>query len=140
MAEGWDEGRDSREEYGTLPPQVSGTRTMAGGISVHAVDVASGRVARGLFVRLTRVEADGTQSTVAEGHIGQTGTLDHPVTTGEGVTEGTYELLLHIGDFFAQSPRFLDIVPFRFRVFDAAQHYHLPIKFTPWGFSLYRGA
>ena len=113
---------------------------MAGGISVHAVDVASGRVARGLFVRIERLDANGARETLAEGRIGANGTLDHPITNGEDVTEGTYELTLHIGDFFAQSPRFLDTVPFRFRVFDAAQHYHLPVKFTPWGFSLYRGA
>jgi len=53
-------------------------------------------------------------------------------------------VLFHIGAFFAESasppPPFLELVPFRFRVFDASLHYHLPIKFTPWGFSLYRGA
>jgi 5-hydroxyisourate hydrolase len=31
-------------------------------------------------------------------------------------------------------------VPFRFTIADAAQHYHLPFKFTPWGFSLFRGS
>lgn len=115
---------------------------MAGGISVHAVDVASGRVARGLLVRIDRLEEGGTRRRIAEGRIGANGTLDHPVTAGEGVAEGTHEVLFHVGDFFsgAAPHRFLDVVPFRFRVFDAAQHYHLPIKFTPWGFSLYRGA
>lgn len=117
---------------------------MAGGISVHAVDVASGRVARGLLVQIDRIEEDGARRRIAEGRIGPNGTLPHPVAEGEGVGEGIHEVLLHVGAFFAEAsdppPPFLEIVPFRFRVFDPAQHYHLPIKFTPWGFSLYRGA
>ena len=75
---------------------------------------------------------------------GPDGTFDHPVTRGEGVEAGLHEVLFHLGDFYAGTkdppPRFLEVVPFRFRVFDPALHYHLPIKFTPWGFSLYRGA
>jgi len=31
-------------------------------------------------------------------------------------------------------------VPFRFTVSAPDQHYHLPFKFTPWGFSLFRGS
>jgi 5-hydroxyisourate hydrolase len=30
-------------------------------------------------------------------------------------------------------------MPFRFGIADPAQHYHLPLKVTPWGFSLFRG-
>ena len=36
-------------------------------------------------------------------------------------------------------PAFLEVVPYRFGVADLAQHYHLPLKMTPWGFSLFRG-
>ena len=34
---------------------------------------------------------------------------------------------------------FQEVVPFRFGIDDPAQHYHLPLKFTPWGFTLFRG-
>ncbi|WP_439597784.1 hydroxyisourate hydrolase [Falsiroseomonas sp.] len=114
------------------------------GISVHAVDVASGRPGLGMKVEIHRILPDGGRQAVAEGRLGADGALDHPVTQGQGVQEGVHEVLFHIGDFFAEShnppPPFLELVPFRFRVFDAMLHYHLPIKFTPWGFSLYRGA
>jgi 5-hydroxyisourate hydrolase len=116
----------------------------AGGISVHAVDVARGRVAEGLAVRIERIAPDGARVTVAEGRIGADGALHHAVAQGDGVEEGEHEVLLRIGDFHratcCDAPPFLDVVPFRFRVFDRAQHYHLPIKFTPYGYSLYRGA
>ena len=39
----------------------------------------------------------------------------------------------------APKPAFLEIVPYRFGIADLAQHYHLPVKMTPWGFSLFRG-
>jgi len=31
-------------------------------------------------------------------------------------------------------------VPVRFVIQDATQRYHLPILFTPWGYSYYRGS
>lgn len=117
---------------------------MAGGISVHAVDVARGRVAEGMAVRIDRLAPDGSRRTIAEGRIGADGLLDYPVARGAGVEPGEHEVLMDIGAFLAatgsDAPPFLGTVPFRFRVFDTAQHYHLPIKFTPFGYSLYRGA
>lgn len=117
---------------------------MAGGISVHAVDVARGCVAEGMALRIDRLASDGSRVTIAEGRIGPNGLLDHPVVQGVGVEAGEHEVLMQIGAFLAATgstaPPFLDVVPFRFRVFDMAQHYHLPIKFTPFGYSLYRGA
>jgi 5-hydroxyisourate hydrolase len=117
---------------------------MAGGISIHAVDVARGRVAEGLLVQIDRLDPDGGRRRIAEGRIGAQGALDHPVARGEGVEAGEHEVLLHLGAFHAatqgNAARFLDVVPFRFRITDAAEHVHLPIKFTPFGYSLYRGA
>ena len=58
---------------------------------------------------------------------------------------GVYEATFHVGEWYrAQkvalpSPAFLETVPYRFGVADLAQHYHLPLKMTPWGFSLFRG-
>ena len=38
------------------------------------------------------------------------------------------------------TPNFLGLVPIRFRIRDASQRYHLPVLFTPWGYSYYRGS
>ncbi|MBP2296189.1 hydroxyisourate hydrolase [Azospirillum rugosum] len=118
---------------------------MAGGISVHAVDVARGVPAQGMRVELFALR-DGGRALLAEGVLGANGALDHPVTAGQGVTAGAFEAVFHIGDYqraagvAVGSPAFLEEVPFRFTVTDVDQHYHLPLKFTPWGFSLFRGA
>jgi 5-hydroxyisourate hydrolase len=112
---------------------------MAGGISIHAVDVASGRPAQGLRVEIWRLEPDCIR--IADGRLGAIGTLDHAVTTGAEVAAGEYEVLFHLGEFFGDGAAgFLTIAPFRFRIADVDQHFHLPIKFTRWGFALFRGA
>jgi len=37
-------------------------------------------------------------------------------------------------------PPFLDRVPVRFAIADAGAHYHVPLLFTPWSYSTYRGS
>jgi 5-hydroxyisourate hydrolase len=111
---------------------------------VHAVDVARGRPAQGMQVDIYALA--GARKLVASGKLAAGGALDHPVAQGEGVSGGTYEVVFHVGDYLratgapTSTPPFLDLVPFRFNIADAAQHYHLPFKFTPWGFSLFRGS
>jgi 5-hydroxyisourate hydrolase len=115
---------------------------MAGGISVHAVDVANGRPAAGMRVEV--IGLSGGRRLMAEGKLNHQGALEHPINHGENVTAGDYEALFHVGDFLrgTQSPHdgFLDLVVFRFRIADASEHFHLPLKFTPWGYSLFRGS
>ena len=116
---------------------------MAGGISVHAVDVARGRPAQGMQVDIYALE--GARKQIASGKLAGSGALDHAVTQGDGVTKGPYEVIFHVGDWYraqgvpVPTPAFLETVPYRFGVADLAQHYHLPLKMTPWGFSLFRG-
>jgi len=114
---------------------------MAGGVSVHAVDVSRGIPAAGMRVEIHALEPQ--RRLLAGGELRSNGTLDHPIVGGEGVTAGRYEVVFHIGPWYRahglESP-FLEDAPFRFSVEDSAQHFHLPLKFTPWGYSLFRGA
>ena len=112
---------------------------MAGGISVHAVDVASGRPAQGLQVEIWRLGP--SRARIAEGLIGADGQLDHPVTRGVGVESGEHEVLFHLGEFYGDAGTgFLTVTPFRFRIEKIDEHFHLPMKFTRWGYTLFRGA
>lgn len=113
------------------------------GLSLHVVDVARGAVAVGMHVEVYRL-APG-KARIAEGRLAAAGTLDHAIVR-EVLIPGLYEVIFHAGEFFAGSnlgvsdPPFLDQVPFRFNIIDPSKHCHLPLKITPWGFSLYRGA
>ena len=113
---------------------------MAGGISIHGVDVASGRPAQGLRVEIWRIELAPVR--IAEGWLGSNGQLDHPVVNGTGIEAGEYEVRFYLDEFFASGTgvSFLTVAPFRFRIDDVDEHFHLPMKFTRWGYSLFRGA
>lgn len=120
---------------------------MPGGISIHCVDVASGRVATGLKVALHRLDAQGepVAEPLALGEVGSTGQLQHPALSSDAIGAGGYEAVFRVGDFYraqgaqVPQPAFLERVVYRFHIADAAQHYHLPFKFTAWGYSLFRG-
>ena len=120
---------------------------MAGGLSIHCVDVAAGRVAVGLLVSLRRLGADGEPQgeVLVQGRVGSNGLLSDPVLMSEAITPGGYEVRFAVGDYYraqgtpVPSPAFLETVPYRLHIADAVQHYHLPFKFTAWGFSLFRG-
>ena len=117
---------------------------MSGGISLHAVDVAAGVPAQGMAVEVYAL-AGGTRRQMAAGRLAAGGALDHPIARGEGVAAGEYEALFFVGDWLrAQGrltgPAFLEVAVFRLTVLDPQQHYHLPLKFTAWGYALFRGS
>ena len=39
-----------------------------------------------------------------------------------------------------EAPRFLDLIPIRFGIADAAEHYHVPLLLAPYSYSTYRGS
>ncbi len=119
---------------------------MSGGISIHCVDVAQGRLAAGLKVSVYRLDSEGNpvEPELVHGKVGDSGLLQHPVLMSDAITAGGYEVRFAVGDYcrsqgHGTGVQFLEMVPYRFHIADAAQHYHLPFKFTAWGFSLFRG-
>ena len=85
----------------------------------------------------------GRYSTLATNKDGRT---DTPVIAASDIAEATYELVFHAGDYLsrahgpADGVRFLDVVPIRFGISDASQHYHVPLLLSPFGYSTYRGS
>ena len=115
------------------------------GISIHVVDVASGRVARGMRVEVSFAAAGETIfSPLADGRISERGTLDE-AALAQRFPAGRVEVLFHVGDWYRAGgqrlpdPAFLDVVRFDFGLATPDEHYHLPFKCTPWGFSCFRG-
>jgi 5-hydroxyisourate hydrolase-like protein (transthyretin family) len=115
----------------------------AGGISIHGVDIARGVPAHGLAVRLFLTQ-DGDRE-IAAGTCSEGGLLQHPVAGGEGVVRGMYRVEFDVGDYYRANgfslpdPSFLETAIFAFGIDRVSEHFHFPFKFTPWGFSLFRG-
>lgn len=117
---------------------------MVGGISLHAVDVASGLPAEGMAVELVALQPGG-ERLLARGTLGADGALAHPVAQGlVPVAAGPHEARFHVGDWLRRAdPQrgrvFMEVAVLRFEVLDAAEHVHLPLKFSAWGLALFRG-
>ncbi len=116
-----------------------------GYVTTHVLDTALGKPAAGLKIDVYRVEGDvrrliGSFTTNADGRT------DRPVIAGGDMDVASYELVFHAGAYLDRTQgqsgelRFLDIVPIRFGVSDAARHYHVPLLLSPFGYSTYRGS
>lgn len=110
------------------------------GLSTHVLDLVSGRPAAGMTIELWR--AGRCLRTVVTNADGRT---DAPLVDAGALEAGEYELLFHVGAYFAgayttSGSMFLDRVPIRFIVADAAARYHVPLLCTPWAYSTYRGS
>ena len=109
-----------------------------GRLTTHVLDTANGRPAVGLRLSLCRVDG-GERRAVIECTTNADGRCDAPLLDGEALAAGEYELVFQVGAYFGEAA-FLDEVPVRFRVADPAQHYHVPLLVSPFGYTTYRGS
>jgi 5-hydroxyisourate hydrolase len=112
-----------------------------GRLTTHVLDTSSGKPAAGLKIELwTGVTLLKTITT------NQDGRADEALLEGEALKTGTYELRFHAGDYLRaqgvklDAPAFLDVIPIRFGIANAGQHYHVPLLLSPFGYSTYRGS
>jgi len=98
------------------------------GLTTHVLDTVRGGGAAGIRVQLRR-----GGELIKDIKLDETGRGN----LAESLAEGGYELLFHAGDY--QGTGFFDIIPIRFHVLDASQHYHVPLILSPFGYSTYRG-
>ena len=99
------------------------------GISTHVLDLATGRPAAGVPVRL---EWGGR--VVAEGATGRDGRVQ---LVSAAVDPGTYRLIF---DTAAYGNDFFPEVSVVFRVEDGSGHHHVPLLLSPHGYTTYRGS
>jgi 5-hydroxyisourate hydrolase len=116
-----------------------------GRLTTHVLDTMHGGPAAGVRIELRRLD-DGTPMIVRDVRTNADGRVDGGLLVGADMQAGRYELLFHIGDYFrargvsVPDPAFLDVVPVRFGIADAAGHYHVPLLASPWAYSTYRGS
>ena len=109
-----------------------------GKLTTHVLDTANGRPGTGIAVDLYRLDGE-AGTLVAKATTNPDGRTDAPLLEGENFRTGTYQLVFHIGAYF-KSQGFLDAVPIRFKIADAAAHYHVPLLCSPWSYTTYRGS
>ncbi|MFP5076813.1 hydroxyisourate hydrolase [Rhizobium sp. YIM 134829] len=116
-----------------------------GRLTTHVLDAALGRPAEGLAIDLFRLDGDSREHLLSVA-TNADGRIDGPILSGATMAAGSYELVFHAGDYLRGSgamltePPFLDLIPLRFNIADAAAHYHVPLLLSPYSYSTYRGS
>jgi 5-hydroxyisourate hydrolase len=108
-------------------------------LTTHVLDVSRGIPAAGLIVTLYSLSG-GSREQLVETRTNADGRCDGPLA--EELEAGTYELVFDAGGYYARSgiATFYDDVPVRFKLDGEADHYHVPLLVSPWGYSTYRGS
>jgi 5-hydroxyisourate hydrolase len=120
---------------------------VAGRLTTHVLDTASGLPAAGMAVALYRLGPGPDDRTLlARATTDADGRAPGPLLSGDDLTAGVYELVFEVGAYFAARATttatlpFLDRVPIRFGVADPGAHYHVPLLVSPWSYTTYRGS
>jgi 5-hydroxyisourate hydrolase len=121
--------------------QILGLRIAMGRLTTHVLDTATGKPAAGLPIELwSGPKLLKTVTTNSDGRV------DGALLEGEDFKTGNYELRFRAGAYFKASgvkldePPFLDVIPIRFGIANASQHYHVPLLLSPFSYSTYRGS
>ena len=125
---------------------------MSGRLTTHVLDVARGKPAAGMRLRLYRMEEAAGPVLLGEARTDTDGRIAGVLLGGGAAAgllrAGLYELVFDVSDYFRQADggaggaggSFLEQVPVRFRVTDPDAHYHVPLLVAPGGYSTYRGS
>jgi 5-hydroxyisourate hydrolase len=103
------------------------------GITTHVLDTSRGRPAAGVPVTLERA-ADAGWQPVGRGTTDADGRVSDLLPTP--VADGRYRLTFDTGAY----SRFYPEVTVTFVVEGGADHYHVPLLLSPFGYSTYRGS
>ena len=110
-------------------------------ITTHVLDVAAGHPAAGIDAVLEALTDDGFE-TIGRGTTDDDGRITDLLPPDHSLRPGVYRLTFRVGPYLGTSGTagFYDDVPIQFRVDTPAEHYHVPLLLSPYGYSTYRGS
>jgi 5-hydroxyisourate hydrolase len=111
-------------------------------ISTHILDLSRGAPAGGVEVYLESQNTDETWTELSHAWTDDDGRVKPFFLVGEPLAGGTYRLVFDTEPYFLELniECFFPKVTIVFNIDDAAQHYHIPLLISPYGYSTYRGS
>ena len=110
-------------------------------LTTHALDTYSGKPGKGMKIDVYFIleKREKIKSVV----LNNDGRPDEVLV--EPIKIGNYELVFQVGEYFKniselKSPNFLNEVSIKFGVSNPKEKYHVPLLFSPWSYSTYRGS
>ena len=110
-------------------------------LTTHVLDTSLGRPAAGVGVTLERREA-GVFIELGRGRTDADGRCRELLPPGVSLQPSVYRLSFDSGAYFGERgvPAFYPQVSVVFEVREPAQHHHVPLLLSPFGYSTYRGS
>src|SRR5438067_7446347 len=119
--------------------------TGPGRLTFHGIDTYHGATIGTLKVDIFMLDGSAYRL-VKTFDTAKNGRSDGSLFEGDSFKPGRYEMVMHVGDYYAAlgtklpSPAFISNVPLRFGIADARERYHIAVLFGPWSYSYYRGS
>ncbi|GGY41627.1 hydroxyisourate hydrolase [Pseudoduganella albidiflava] len=109
-------------------------------LSVHVLDLQSGQPTAGIRVTLEQRAGEGWRA-LAAGVTNAQGRIPALFPEERAMPAGDYRIVFETGEHYARLKQdtFFPRIPVEFHVGAAAQHYHVPLLLSPFGYSTYRG-
>ena len=111
------------------------------GISTHILDVTLGKPAADVAITLERRTNDEWQH-IGGGRTDADGRVKSLLGEGHALAAGVHRATFEVAPYLAakHGRGFYPEVAITFRVENSAEHFHVPLLLSPFGYSTYRGS
>jgi 5-hydroxyisourate hydrolase len=111
-------------------------------ISTHILDLALGKPAPNVPVRLERQDASGGWRLLASAQTDRDGRCGQLLPETEDLSEGLYRLAFDTASHYASQKieTLFTIIEITFRVGKGESQFHIPLLLSPNGYTTYRGS
>ena len=111
-------------------------------ISTHILDLARGKPAPDVTVRLERQEDSGGWHLLASTSTDHDGRCGQLLPETEDLSEGLYRLAFDTASYYAsqKTETLYPVIEITFRVRKGESQFHIPLLLSPNGYTTYRGS
>lgn len=111
-------------------------------ITTHVLDTARGRPAAGIPVTLELLDSAGGARELGRGATDTDGRARALLPPSHALAAGRYRLTFELEEYFRAlgTRAFFPSVAVTFVVAEGAEHHHVPLLLSPFGYSTYRGS
>jgi 5-hydroxyisourate hydrolase len=111
-------------------------------ISTHVLDVAQGKPARGVAVRLERRENSGDWISLGASRTDGDGRCAQLLPEGEPLRAGLYRLSFDAASYHhtQKIEGLYPVIEITFQVLEGEAALHIPLLLSPFGYTTYRGS
>ena len=112
------------------------------GISTHILDIAVGKPAKDVSVRLEKQNTSADWRLLTSARTDQDGRCAQLLPEGEDLSAGIYRLSFDTGSYYAlqKIDALYPVVEVTFLARDGESHFHIPLLLSPNGYTTYRGS